>query len=128
MVSRVLQAGYVRFSAGLSVVDFVSQHVMLLNNPYRGLDTGLTGRLTGWDDAISGFMQSPFLGRGFDSYLFVHNGFLQLLAEGGLVLVVVIAVMILAALREGLVARNTQSSIEVSKYSACNGLSPCVFQ
>lgn len=63
---------------------FIVNKILFLNNPYRGLGTGLTGRTSGWMDAISAGLRSPIFGSGFSTYLFVHNGYLQVFAEGGI--------------------------------------------
>ncbi len=75
--------------------SFIANKILLLNNPYRGLDTGFTGRVTGWLDAISVGFRSPFFGNGFSTYLFVHNGYLQVLAETGIFFFIAVCLWII---------------------------------
>lgn len=78
--------------------DFLSDRVLLLNDPYRGLDSGLTGRLDGWDYGLETFFGNPVFGNGMDTLGEVHNGFLQVAAEGGLVLLLPLVVWMLVAI------------------------------
>lgn len=83
-----------------SLKDFLNSRVLLLNDPYRGIDTGLTGRLESWDYALEVFVDNPVFGNGMDTLGEVHNGFLQVAAEGGLVLLLpLILWMLVAAIR-----------------------------
>lgn len=83
-----------------SLKSFLNNRVLLLNDPYRGLDTGLTGRLEGWDYALEVFAGNPIFGNGMDTLGEVHNGFLQVAAEGGLALLLpLILWMVVAAIR-----------------------------
>lgn len=75
------------------VVSFVLNKVLLLNNPYRGLHTGFTGRTAGWEVALAAFAHNPIFGQGMDRYRYVHNGFLQTISEGGLVLGAIVGVI-----------------------------------
>ena len=85
---RLKLMGIIIFTAVLCIATpiirlFIVNKILFLNNPYRGLGTGLTGRISGWLDAISAGFRSPFFGTGFSTYLFVHNGYLQMLVETG---------------------------------------------
>ena len=80
--------------------------VLLWNDPYRGVDSGLTGRLGGWQEAFEIFIEKPVLGNGIDTLSDVHNGFLRLAGEGGLILLLTIAALIGTGLRHALRARN----------------------
>jgi hypothetical protein len=66
------------------ITDFLINDVMRMNDPNRGLNTGLTGRTEGYQMAWNGFIESPIFGNGFKEYSFVHNGFLLTLAESGI--------------------------------------------
>lgn len=77
--SFVLEKGFL----GL-VFDYIAKDVFLVDDPYRGAGTGLTGRTEGYLLAWDAFTNSPIWGGGFGEYGFVHNGFLLVLAEGGL--------------------------------------------
>jgi O-antigen ligase len=65
--------------------------LLFLDDKYRGLGTGFTGRLDAWEEAIGLFRDNPVLGVGFrmhEHYMTTlssaHNGYLSLLAESGL--------------------------------------------
>lgn len=85
---------------------FIRDDILLWNNPYRGADSGLTGRVTGWQDAFAIFMESPIFGNGIDTLTDVHNGFLRLAGEGGLILLLTIGALIGVGLRNAAKARN----------------------
>jgi len=64
--------------------------LLFLDDKYRGLGTGFTGRLDAWQEAIALFRENPVLGVGFrmhEHYMTTlssaHNGYLSLLAESG---------------------------------------------
>lgn len=80
------------------IVAFVEQRILLLNDPYRGLGTGLTHRLSLWKEAVAIFWENPIFGHGFDTFDSVHNGFLRFAAEGGVMLLGIISAMIISAL------------------------------
>lgn len=85
---------------------FLKGDVLLLDNAYRGLDTGLTGRLEGWNQALSIFAENPIFGQGLDTLNEVHNGFLRLAGEGGLLLLLPILFMMGMAVYQSLKNRN----------------------
>lgn len=85
---------------------FLRDEILLWNDPYRGVGTGLTGRLAGWREAFEMFMAQPMLGQGFDTLSEVHNGFLRLAGEGGLILLLIVMVLIGVGLRHGLKTEN----------------------
>lgn len=64
--------------------------LLLLDDPYRGLGTGFTGRMESWREALEIFSNNPFFGVGFRTHeLYMttlssaHNGYLAVLAESG---------------------------------------------
>jgi O-antigen ligase len=71
-------------AAQQKVINYLLNDVAKLNDPYRGLDSGLTGRTSAYEAAWKAFLESPIVGTGFGSMEFVHNGFLLVLAESGL--------------------------------------------
>ncbi len=84
-----------------SSFSFVSDRVLLLSDPYRGLGTGFVSRTPTWALAFELWLSDPFFGIGFGRSdeislaregLAVHNGFLILLAENGLLGVVLFVV------------------------------------
>lgn len=66
------------------VINYLLNDVAKFNDPYRGLDSGLTGRTSSYEAAWKAFLESPIVGIGFGSMEFVHNGFLLVLGESGL--------------------------------------------
>ncbi len=72
-----------------NVESWVSS-LFFLNDKYRGLGTGFTGRVDAWQEALALFFQNPAFGVGFrmhERYMTTlssaHNGYLSLLAEVG---------------------------------------------
>jgi O-antigen ligase len=64
---------------------------LALEDPYRGIDTGMTGRIFAWQATWEIFLENPILGVGFrvheqslDVGSSAHNGYLTTLAEIGL--------------------------------------------
>jgi O-antigen ligase len=74
-----------------AVESWVSS-LFYLNDRYRGLGTGFTGRVDAWQEALDLFLRNPAFGVGFrmhERYMTTlssaHNGYLSLLAEVGVV-------------------------------------------
>ena len=65
------------------VFDYFLNDIAKLNDPQRGLNSGLTGRTTSYEAAWKAFLGSPIIGAGFGSMDFVHNGVLLALGESG---------------------------------------------
>jgi hypothetical protein len=84
----------------VSAFEFGRDDVLLLNDKYRGVGTGLTGRLDGWREAVDVFSGNLLLGSGLDTLEDVHNGFLRVAGENGLVLLVVMLGAIALALHD----------------------------
>ena len=82
----------------LTILDIVESKILLLNDPYRGAGTGLTGRLADWWIAIEIFIENPIFGQGFDTLGGVHNGFLRWAGEGGILLLGVMLLLMITAL------------------------------
>lgn len=64
--------------------------LFLVNDKYRGLGSGGTGRIVAWGEAWDIFMTSPIIGVGYRtheyymrSYSSAHNGYLSMLADTG---------------------------------------------
>jgi O-antigen ligase len=73
------------------VIEVSVSSLLFLNDKYRGLGTGFTGRLDAWQEAFDLFLSNPWFGVGFrmhEQYMTTlssaHNGYLSLLAEVGL--------------------------------------------
>lgn len=90
----------------IQVWIFLRNDVLLWDDSYRGIDSGLTGRLAGWREGFDVFMAHPVLGQGIDTLSNVHNGFLRLAGEGGLALLLVMGLLVGVGLRDALKARN----------------------
>jgi len=73
-----------------TILDFLTDDVMRLDDSYRGLDSAFVGREEGWALAWETFLANPIFGQGLDTMTQVHNGFLRLAAEGGLIMLVVV--------------------------------------
>ncbi len=78
----------------VTIYDFIRLEVFLLDDPYRGLDSNLAGRLDGWREAADVFASNPIFGQGLDTLSDVHNGFLRWAGEGGLLLLGVMLALI----------------------------------
>lgn len=78
---------YYRTQLSVSSAEFFQ-----VNDEYRGLDTGVTGRVTVWRETWKLFEANPMVGVGFRAHearlgpgSSSHNGYLALLAEIGIV-------------------------------------------
>lgn len=104
----------------VSAADWVSDRILLLDNPYRGLNTGFAGRTETWSVALESFQESPLMGEGMDrsgttaTGTQVHNGYLALLAEYGLV-----GVGFFVVLAQGLIRTLRRGSISFVMLVAC---------
>jgi O-antigen ligase len=74
-----------------NIIEFFSK-LLVLNDPYRGLGTGGTGRLEAYGEAFSIFKSSPWIGIGYRMHEYymvyhssAHNGYLSMLADSGVV-------------------------------------------
>lgn len=74
--------------------QFISDQVLSLNDPQRGLDSGFTGRLGPWIYGLNLALERPFFGYGFraSEFLFkpigidsVHHGYLSMLLDTGVI-------------------------------------------
>ncbi len=81
-----------------TILDIVESKILLLNDPYRGLDSDLTGRLAGWREAVAIFIENPVFGQGFDTLAGVHNGFLRWAGEGGILLLGFMLLLMISAM------------------------------
>ena len=80
------------------------ESVLMLHDKSRGLDSGFTGRVESWKQALTSFWEKPIFGVGFRStthhgggdYGQIHSGYLKILVETGFVgaFLVISAVMI----------------------------------
>jgi O-antigen ligase len=72
-----------------NVVGYIKQNVLLVNDPYRGVGTGFTGRTGIWNETIELWLKHPIVGIGFrqhEQFLAgapAHNAYLAMLADTG---------------------------------------------
>lgn len=91
----------------LDVIILRVSELLLLDDPYRGISSGLSGRgdniLAGWEK----FLESPVFGYGFidDTVLGTHNGYVLFLAQFGAPMAVVFGILatrsVILSLRAG---------------------------
>jgi len=100
------------------LLEFMRDDVLRFNDPYRGIDSGLTGRISGWQEAVDVFMANPILGSGLDTLTHVHNGFLRLAGEGGAVLLLTIIALIVIGFRNAIKVENYLAASIILGYIA----------
>jgi O-antigen ligase len=83
---------------------FVAEDLLMLNDPYRGLGTGATGRDINLQFGLELFVEHPLAGVGFGRSgaselggMSIHNGYLALLAELGAPLFAIPAITMIGA-------------------------------
>lgn len=66
----------------------VSANLLLLDDPHRGIDAGLSGRFDTWVDGLNKFLEHPFTGVGAVDPVasYTHNGYIRIFAQYGLLL------------------------------------------
>jgi hypothetical protein len=67
------------------VTSFLLNDVFEVNNQYRGFGTGFVGREEGWAQGWAAIAQSPLFGSGYTTLPELHNGFLLMAGEIGVV-------------------------------------------
>jgi hypothetical protein len=102
-----------------SGISLVSSQILLIDDPDRGVGTGMVGRDVTWQHAMSLFRGNPFFGVGLDraapdEEMDIHSGYLSLLAEFGLLSIPLLLVMLL-----GLRHAMRQRSLRVAVIVAC---------
>jgi len=78
--------------------DFIIYKVLLIDDPYRGLNTGFVGRFEGWVEGISIFFENFLFGSGYRTNVHVHNGFIRMFSELGLLFSLIVLIVLLKAL------------------------------
>ena len=76
-------------SANTGATNIVAGDVLKLNDPYRGLDSGFTGRTEVWSDALKLWINHPLFGVGFRMHEQIldfpaHNAYLAMAADTGI--------------------------------------------
>jgi O-antigen ligase len=85
--------------------DIIFEDVMKLNDPARGLGTGMTGRVESWRQGLERFWERPLFGHGFRAQLAgeglsAHGGYVTLLIEAGILgTLLAVGAIILEAIR-----------------------------
>lgn len=116
----VALAGLIGSSAMIWLSDFdilgYLSDILELNSSYRGLDTGLTGRIIGWPivlDRISQDIWSTFFGFGFRSWEFftisgiaIDNSYIELAHDFGYPLAFIFVILLMRASRQIYTQRN----------------------
>lgn len=88
------------------IVKLFLERAMLVNDQYRGLNTGFTGRTETWQWALELFSQRPFFGYGLDQSpsssfgLDIHSGPLLIVAEFGIFGILLLITIILIFFRK----------------------------
>jgi O-antigen ligase len=84
------------------IENFITS-LLLLNDRYRGLGSGFTGRLEAWKEAFGLFLESPWFGVGFrmhERYMTIlpssHSGYFTLLAETGILGTLCVMIVVIA--------------------------------
>jgi len=108
VIVALIECGY------LNLGSFVD-NLLALHDPYRGLQSGATGRFGAWQEAWQMFLENPIFGIGYrmhEKFMVTesssHNGYLAILAEtgvlgaGAVVYLVVVSVENLYGNREGI--------------------------
>ncbi|CAB5084764.1 hypothetical protein D3OALGB2SA_885 [Olavius algarvensis associated proteobacterium Delta 3] len=90
----------------MPIIVFLEENILFLKDPLRGLGTGLTNRLEGWIHAKEIFYENPIFGQGIDTLGDVHNGFLRMAAEGGIIFIGVIVILIVSSMIDAWKKRN----------------------
>lgn len=72
------------------ITDFFAERIILINDDDRGIESGASGRVDLWNDAIELWIENPIFGIGFKQSstrlsvdLGVHNIFIAILADTG---------------------------------------------
>jgi hypothetical protein len=78
--------------------DFIIYKVLLIDDPYRGLNTGFVGRYEGWAEGISIFLDNFLFGSGYRTNVHVHNGFIRMFSELGFLFSTIVLFVLLKAL------------------------------
>lgn len=101
-----------------AVFSFIKNDLLLLDNAYRGIGTGLVGRVEGWRAAWQTFLENPIYGVGLDLMKNVHNGFLRVASEGGIILLVAVIIIIYMGVINSLKTKNVISLSIIVGYLA----------
>jgi O-antigen ligase len=88
----------------LQAIKYVESDILLFNSPDRGLGSGFTGRAGVWKETVDLWLRSPLLGFGYrqhERFLSgtpAHNSFLAVLADTGVLGLIVYLVLMIGSL------------------------------
>ena len=108
--------------------------VMFLDDHYRAIGTGFTGRMVAWQEALTLFRDNPVFGVGFrmhEQFMTTlpsaHNGYLSMLAETGVFRVTLRFVLIAFVDGDSLIGPRPETGEPSSVFhsSLATYLSPC---
>jgi O-antigen ligase len=91
-------------SLDVAAVNIVGNDLLKLDDPYRGLGTGFSGREDLWTGTLDVWLRDPIFGVGFRESAQIldypsHNGYLAMLADTGIFGLLVYCALLGAALR-----------------------------
>ena len=76
---------YLLSAHGSGLLAILSERVLLLDDPIRGLGSGFTGRTEHWEAGLKAISQAPVLGYGFRRQIVTaHQGYLNLMSDIGI--------------------------------------------
>ncbi len=116
VLAMLLAVSVLLVSSYLQQVVF--EDVMRLNDPARGLGSGLTGRVESWQQGLERFWERPLFGHGFRAQisgegegLGAHGGYVTMLIEAGIFgTLLAVAAIIFEAIRRINRARQLRSA------------------
>jgi O-antigen ligase len=88
----------------LNAIDYISHDIFMVDNRYRGVDSGFTGRTGIWGETIDLWLKWPILGVGFrqhEQFLAgtpAHNAYLAMLADTGIFGLIIYLVLLIGSL------------------------------
>lgn len=116
-------------------VDLISS-AFLLDDPHRGIGTGLSGRDLTWVVGLDVWKQAPLLGVGLDRAnniavaelgLAIHSGFLIALADGGVLGEAALLLVLVLRLRQAYLSRSAINIAIGFGYMSVIALQPRLF-
>ena len=81
--------------------NFIFNQILLIDNEFRGLNSNFTGRVENWFEGLEYFYDNIFFGTGYGTNTYVHNAFIRMFSELGIVLSSIISLILLRILFTG---------------------------
>ncbi|MFB1490694.1 MULTISPECIES: O-antigen ligase family protein [unclassified Thiocapsa] len=113
-LSRLFMTVFLAFIGFIFVVtvsDYILIDVLRLDDPNRGLGSGMTGRTDMMGNFWGQFVKHPLIGYGFrnrDEYITTHNGFLNFALENGFFATCILAAVVYSGIYRSI--RNFRTS------------------